>query len=284
MSENRGSGRGTGERDGTYRYHLPVDPDQAEIAAAQLWAAGALGVLEHPDELVAWFVSAEAATPTGGVWAFEPDCDWQAAWKATLHPVRAGAFMVVPSWLADTHTAEPGDVTLVLDPGRAFGSGHHATTALCLEMLDAEHLDGRTVADIGSGSGILSIAAAMRGARVVAVDLDPEAIAVTRENAARNGITLDARLGSVEVLDAPVGIVVANLVTDVILPLLPRLVAACRSCLILSGIGVGRADEVAAVLEANGATVTDRRERDGWTALRAIRPEISDRGTSGPWS
>src|SRR6056297_2040178 len=221
----------------THRYHLRVDPLDAEVASAHLWAAGALGVLEQPDELVAWFGSPDVtAVPPGGRWEVEPDHDWQAAWKADLHPVRAGRFVIVPTWCVEQHRPAPDDTTVVLDPGRAFGSGHHATTLLCLEELDGLDLSGTTVADVGCGSGILAIAAADRGARVVAVDIDPEATAVTAENAQRNGVSLDIRTGSVDRLDGPADVVVANLVTDVIVGLAPALVAATGATLIVSGI------------------------------------------------
>lgn len=262
---------------GTYRYHLPTASADVEVVAARLWAAGALGVLEHPDELVAWFHDAQAPVPPSGCWAFEPDRDWQAAWKATIHPVRAGSFVVVPTWRVDEHVAQAGDTTVVLDPGRAFGSGHHATTMMCLQALDALELTGRRVIDVGCGSGILSVAAALRGARVVAVDLDPDAIGFTAHNAARNEVTVDARRGSVEQIRTPADVVVANLVTDVLIELAPELVARTAGTLVLSGIASERSAEVAAALQATGAALTllPPEHRDGWACLQALRPRVA---------
>ncbi len=266
---------------GTYRYHLPIGSADVEEVAARLWAAGALGVLEHPDELVAWFPDAQAPVPPGGFWAFEPDRDWQAAWKATIHPVRAGSFIVVPTWRVDEHAEQAGETTVVLDPGRAFGSGHHATTAMCLKALDDLELYGRRVVDVGCGSGILSVAAALRGARVVAVDVDPDAVTVTAHNAARNGVCVDARLGSIEQVRTPADVVVANIVTDVLVELAPALVARTAGTLVLGGIASERSEEVTAALRATGADLDlpPPDYREGWACLRARRPRAADART-----
>jgi ribosomal protein L11 methyltransferase len=262
------------------RYELPVDPAEAERQAAWLWAAGALGVWQQPGQLTAWFADRSDAVPAGGSWSVEPDRDWQEEWKATIAPVRAGRLVVVPSWLVDDHLAAPDELTLVLDPGRAFGSGHHATTTLCLELLDELDLDGRRVLDVGCGTGVLAIAAAARGAEVLAVDVDPEAVEVTRENAARNGVALTARTGSVEVADGPVDVVVANLMTDVIADLAEALVTLARPTLVASGITERRQERALGPLRAAGLVVEELRARDGWVAVRG-RTDPSD-GAGSP--
>jgi ribosomal protein L11 methyltransferase len=270
------------------RYELPVEPDEVELRSAQLWLAGALGCWQQPGTLTAWFAGRDAPVPSGGRWHTEPDRDWQAEWKATIGPVRAGRIVVVPSWLADEHEAGVDELTLVLDPGRAFGSGHHATTTLCLELLDELELAGREVADVGCGTGILAIAAAARGAQVVAVDIDPEAVDVTRENAHRNGVGVDVRVGSVEQVGHPTEVVVANLVTDVSVASARELVAATTTTFIASGIALERRDRAVAALEEAGLRVEEVRDRDGWIALRgrpwAARPvdgtgEVAVEGT-----
>ena len=264
-------------RSHTHRVEVPVGPDTIEQAAAALWRAGALGLWERHDHLVAWFTEPVDAVPTGATWSIEPDRDWQAEWKATIQPVRAGRIRVVPTWLAagDHGADEPGAITIVLDPGRAFGTGHHATTTLCLELLDSLDLDGRAVADVGCGTGVLAIAAAMRGARAVGVDIDPDAVTVARDNARRNGVEVEVMVGSVEALRGTADVVVANLVTDVVVALAPRLVAATAGILIVSGIGTQRQSRVAAALTGAGATVVAVRERDGWLAMQA---RVTDRG------
>jgi ribosomal protein L11 methyltransferase len=253
----------------THRFVLPVEVADREVTAARLLALGALGIWERGGELVAWFGERRPDVPADGRWELEPDRDWQAEWKADLRPVHAGRFAIVPTWLADEH--EPGDeeLTLVLDPGRAFGSGHHATTTLCLELLDELDLAGRRVADVGCGSGVLAIAAARRGAEVVAVDVDAAAVEVTRENAARNGVELDVRHGSVEVLDGPVDLVVANLLTDTVTALAVEL-AAAGDAIIVSGITAER-QHVALDALRDLVVLEPPRERDGWIAARGRR-------------
>ena len=283
----------------TLRLELPVRAERREVVAAHLWTAGAAGVWERPDRVVAWFVppAGPAAdldpddllpapehvpelSPQARSWSLEPDRDWQAAWKATIRPVQAGRTMIVPSWLADDHVPAPDELTLVLDPGRAFGTGHHATTTLCLELLDeldlAGRLAGRTLADIGCGTGVLAIAAAARGAAVTAVDVDPDAVAVCDDNARRNTVALTTAVGSVDVLDGDVEVVVANLITATIRDLAPDLVAATTDVLIVSGIASERADDTLACLTAAGARLVERRERDGWVAARLARTRTGD--------
>jgi ribosomal protein L11 methyltransferase len=252
----------------THRFVLPVEAAEREGAAGRLLALGAHGVWERPGEVVAWFDDRDVEVPSGGRWELEPDRDWQAEWKASVRPVHAGRVAVVPTWLVDEHRPAPDELTLVLDPGRAFGSGHHATTCLCLQLLDELDLAGRTVADVGCGSGVLAIAAARRGAAAVAVDVDAAAVEVTGENAARNGVDLDVRHGSVEVLDGPVDVVVANLLTDTVADLASALTAAGET-LILSGITAERRDVALDALRAAGAHLEETRERDGWIAVRA---------------
>ena len=270
---------------------LDVDsrPDRVEAIAAALWARGAIGMWERPDGVTAWFDDdhARAALATGveGIgelavtnqrWSVEPDRDWQAEWKATIAAVRAGRFTIVPSWLMADHAPVTGEVVLELDPGRAFGTGHHATTTLCLEVLDdldaAVGLRDRHLADIGCGTGVLAIAAAKLGARVVGVDIDPDAVEVSRVNAARNGVEATFTTGSIASITTPTAVVVANLVTDVVLALAEPLVAATGEVLIVSGVATERRERVVAALDAAGARVDEVRDRDGWVAIVA-RPD-----------
>lgn len=276
----------------TQRCTLAIDPAEAELASARLWTAGAIGVWERPSELVAWFVGEPTAPlPPGSVLTEEPDHDWQAAWKATIEPVGAGRFCVVPTWLASDHVPAEGELTLVLDPGRAFGSGHHATTTLCLKLLD--DLDrragvvGRTLADVGCGSGILAIGAARLGARAVGVDLDPDAVAVTGENATRNQVHVPTAVGSaadaVALLGGAADVVAANLVTDTVAELAEDLVALARpgGHLVVSGIAADRADVAIDPLREAGLAIDDRRERDGWVAVLGTRELASTAPSDG---
>lgn len=265
-----------------HRIEVPVSSDDREPVIALLWALGARGVWERPDRLVAWLSDPAAVDDDRLTHAArgpitvrpEPEQDWQATWKATIAPVRAGRTVVVPTWLADRHRAEAEELTLVLDPGQAFGTGHHATTALCLELLDeldlAGQLQGRTLADVGCGSGILAIAAAARGAAVEAIDLDPDAVAVARTNAAANGVAVTATVGAVEDLTLTTDIVVANLISDVVRDNAAALVTAASQRLLVSGITEERAEEVLDALVAHGAEVVEVRRRGGWVAASLV--------------
>jgi ribosomal protein L11 methyltransferase len=286
-SDAGGAAGGTSD---SWRYTLPVERADAEVVAAQLWAAGATGVWERPGELVAWFPRRDVpGLPDGGTVTEEPARDWQAEWKATIRPVVAGRFAVVPTWLVDEHVAAPAETTIVLDPGQAFGSGHHATTTQCLELLDELDLEvglaDRGVADIGCGSGVLAIAAALRGARAVGSDIDPEAVTVTTRNAAANHVEVTAAPGSVDAALALLGerpqVLLANLVTDTLAELARPLVAALADggTLIASGIAADRARRAVDPLVAAGLEVEEQRERDGWVALRGRRR--SDGPTAG---
>ena len=261
----------------TVRYELDLTHgDDPEIVAARLWGAGALGVQELPDRLVGWFDTRVDDVPPGGEWAQEPTRDWNAEWRASVQPVRAGRVHVVPTWLDQETPEGDEEVRLVLDPGQSFGSGHHATTHLCLLELQSELPPGADVLDVGCGTGILAIAAALLGAgHVEGVDLDAEAVVSTRRNAAANDVTVTARLGGVEAATAQADVVLANLLTPTLHDLADELVAAMRpgGVLIASGVAVERAEGVAAALAAAGAPLTRRRDEDGWAVLVHHLPE-----------
>lgn len=255
-----------------FRYELALAAGaDVELAAAMLWAAGSRGVWDRDGQLVAWFDRVVDAVPPGGTWSPEPDVDWQQRWRDSIQPVTAGRVTVVPSWLDVDADARPGDggIRIVLDPGRAFGTGHHATTALCLERLQALQVRGRSVLDVGTGSGILAIAAARLGARpVTAVDVDVDAVAVARANVARSGVAVDVRAGTVDGRDRA-DVVVANLLTGTLVDLAAALVAAVEpgGHLVVSGVASDRIERVAGALGSAGLTVTGDATRDGWAAL-----------------
>ncbi len=213
--------------------------------------------------------------------------DWANAWKAHFPVLRVGERIVIrPTWRR--HRRRQGDVVLALDPGMAFGTGLHPTTRLCLATLEsladrgvlrtgAPDGSAARVLDVGSGSGILSIAAGLLGARsVLAVDVDPIAVEATGANARRNrlGRVITAREGSSPSGEGPFDVVLANLIASLLVRLADGLAADLRpgGTLIASGIFENREAEVAAALEARGLRIAGRRAEGDWVALEVTRP------------
>lgn len=269
-----------------YRLDVTIHPTEQDLVSTWLFAAGATGVVTQGDLLTAWFTTPNfAATPLPTPAALtaigeqqftiEPQVDWHAAWVATIQPVTAGQFLITPTWLADTHPPTPGIIQLIIDPAQAFGSGHHATTAMCLELLQTVATRHRDipwrVADVGCGTGVLAIGAAKLGATVEAVDTDPVAVAVTTQNAAVNGVSVHTAIGSVERLTSTPHTVVANLLSDTIITFAGALASAATGELIVSGISTERFDDVQTHLApfiGDAATVLTR---DGWVAALFTR-------------
>jgi len=195
------------------------------------------------------------------------DADWLEAWKASVTPIRIGAFLVRPTW---SDARDDGAITLTLDPGMAFGTGLHPTTQQCLEALSQLRLEGVRVLDVGTGSGILAIAAAKRGAReIVAVDTDPLAVRAATENAKGNDLSVDVRAGSAADVDGRFDVVLANLVGHVLVQIAADLRARVRTSgsLVAAGITAQAEPEVLHAFTAQGLGVIDRAERADWVRL-----------------
>ncbi|KSW25650.1 MULTISPECIES: 50S ribosomal protein L11 methyltransferase [unclassified Pseudomonas] len=201
------------------------------------------------------------------------DQDWERSWMDNFKPMRFGRRLwIVPSW----HEApQPEAVNLLLDPGLAFGTGTHPTTALCLEWLDGQELAGETVLDFGCGSGILAIAALLLGAkRALGTDIDPQALEASRDNATRNGI--DPALFPVYLpADLPAGqadVVVANILAGPLVSLAGQLTSLVKpgGRLALSGILAEQAEEVRAAY-ADAFELEPTAEREGWVRISGRR-------------
>ena len=209
--------------------------------------------------------------------------DWANSWKKYYKPLDIGQRLrVVPQWLAGESAA--GRVELLLNPGLTFGTGSHPTTQLCLEGVERHTRAGDRVLDLGCGSGILSIAALLLGARAaLGVDIDPKAPDVAYENAAMNGIGKESYqvlagdvLGDQNLRTQLAGegweLILANIVADVIIPLSgivgPWLAPGGK--FLGSGIIDTRAEEVRAALEDNGFTVLRAQSRKGWYAFECV--------------
>ena len=223
-----------------------------------------------------WHLQAFGLRPIGTLQVRSvEDSDWTEAWKAGYEPQRIGRLLVVPSWLEPPPGTE--DVVLRLDPGMAFGTGIHPTTRACLTLLQGVGPMPPRVLDVGSGSGILGLAALALGAgRVDAIDTDPIAVQATLANAAANGMSdrLSARSGSLDAAPAhPYPLVLANLVAAVLVALAPRLAAhtAGAGTLLASGIIAERAEEVVTALTATGLVEEERLDDSEWVSLRMRR-------------
>ena len=209
------------------------------------------------------------------------DADWENNWKQYYKPMEIGErLLVIPEWEQENVKGQAkyaGKVPLILEPGLTFGTGSHATTRLCLTALEKHITGGQTVLDLGCGSGILSIAALLLGAdRAVACDIDEKCMDVAYENAALNGVGRDrytVRWGDVvtdqalrQELGGPYDVVVANIVADVIKALASTVRPLVKEggIFLCSGIIDDRAEEVFTKLRADGWTVIEQHDSEGW--------------------
>jgi ribosomal protein L11 methyltransferase len=189
----------------------------------------------------------------GGVRVDDVEGGWEQRWKRFHQPVRIGPLWIGPPW----ESPPTGSTGVTIDPGRAFGTGSHATTRLCLELLMT--LPRGSLLDVGCGSGVVAIAGAKLGfAPVKAVDSDPEAIDATRRNASANGVDLDLAVVDAVAMDTPsADVAVANIALDIVERVVPQLDARC---VVTSGYLASERPVVA------GFDHADRCEADGWAA------------------
>ena len=245
----------------TYLSAKDVDPSFLEHIREALWH---LGRLRHVGELAV---------------AHRREEDWANAWKEHYHVHRVGRRVVVrPPWLE--YTPQPDDVVVELDPGMAFGTGLHPSTVLCTLALEEELRPGATVLDVGTGSGILAVAAALLGAeRVDAVDIEPVSVRAARDNVARNGVAarINIEVGSVgegQPFAGAYDLVLANIIARILIELAPGIARAVApgGALALSGIIESREPAVRRVYETEGLCFDRRFQIEDWVALVYRRP------------
>jgi len=212
--------------------------------------------------------------------------DWENAWKEHYHVLRIGSrFVIKPSWR--THEARPRDIIIELDPGMAFGTGLHPTTQMCLEAIEAHMPASARVIDLGSGSGILAIAAAKLGASsVLALDIDPVAVETARENARRNHVDgiVCVEAGSLDVVRTRLrtfDFVLVNILAKIIIQLCDEGLAEIVNpggLLMCAGLIDTQESEVREALERVGLHVIDRMQDKDWVGLvcqRESSPELT---------
>ena len=204
------------------------------------------------------------------------DEDWMESWKSNFGILRIGKRLVIkPTWLELDFTASPDDIVIEIDPGIAFGTGYHPTTDTCLQAMEQHIAPGMTVLDLGTGSGILTIAAIKLGAGLVtALDIDSQAVTAARRNFRRLGINKQVRLGqgSVPHPTAPAGdfdLAVANISARGVADRCPFILTALKpgALFIASGLLNTQKEEVAAVVEPLGFSLISEWPQEEWTTL-----------------
>jgi ribosomal protein L11 methyltransferase len=201
------------------------------------------------------------------------ETDWLAEWKKHWKPSDVGGFVIAPPW-SDVDASDK--IVIRIEPNMAFGTGTHETTQLCLRAIEKNYTPGDTFLDVGTGTGILAIAAAklnlkseISNLKLLGVDTDVDSISIARENAALNGVgdAIDFSIGSLSE-DTPVhDFVCANLTLDVILPILPMLIDKAQKKLVLSGILVEQKGEIVAALDRAGIADPKIDEAGEWISV-----------------
>ena len=269
-----------------YALDVDLEPQAGEAVEYALMEAGALGTENNNQTVTGYFVETpnrervraelfEALRiyelPSSSVRDMNvrevDDRDWLEEWKQSWQPVEIGRFVIAPPWskLDD----RPDRLIIRIEPGMAFGTGTHETTRLCLDAIQ-KHFSGGSFLDVGTGTGILAIAAAklFPDARVEACDTDEAAIAIAHENARANDVaTIEFHVGSIDESTASADLVCANLTADVINQMLPALVSLTCGKLILSGILETQLELVQAGLHACGVDEFEVTQDGEWVAL-----------------
>lgn len=231
---------------------------------------------ERRIEEALWHLQAFNLSPIGPIQRREiAEEDWAHGWKEHFHPLRIGRVVIKPSWRQ--WDASPDELVVELDPGMAFGTGLHPTTKLMIEGLQEHVKPGMRALDLGTGSAILAIAAAMLGASVTALDISDVAVEVARANVAANGLQdrITVGEGSIEAVhDRQFDLIFANIIASVLIDLAPQLAAALElgAAVLASGIVDERVEGVRQALEDAGLVVEKGRQDADWWLLVARKP------------
>ncbi len=263
-------------RSGLWDYTDLKESDETEVVTVKAyWAMddaleGKLqNLAAHLAALTANGVDKGAGTVS---WRAVADEDWSETWKEFFHTEKIGERTVIkPTW--EDYEAKAEEIVVELDPGAAFGTGQHTTTALCIRALETLVKPGMTVFDVGTGSGVLSIVAAKLGAgRVEAVDFDPVAVRIAAENVRQNGVANVVRTGQSDLLKSVEGkadLIIANIIADIIVRLFGEVKEslAAGALMLLSGIIEDRLHDVTKAAARHGFHVERIEEEKGWAAV-----------------
>ncbi len=270
---------------GWYALDVDVEPDACEAVEYALMEAGALGTETSDRTVTGYFDEIPGRErvrnelfdalriydlPSSSVRDMNlrevAKRDWLAEWKENWQPVEVGRFIIAPPWSEIDN--RPDRLIIRIEPGMAFGTGTHETTRLCLQAIQ-KHFSGGSFLDVGTGTGILAIAAAklFPEARIEAFDTDEDAIAIARDNASANHVCVEFHVGSVDEGTASADLVVANLTADVIVGMMQTLVSLTCGKLVLSGILETQIDIVQAALQDCGVSDFEIAQDGEWVAV-----------------
>ena len=263
-------------RSGLWDYTDLKESEETEVVRVKAyWALDEEleGKLQNLSERLASLAQHGIDKGAGAVsWRAVADEDWAETWKEFFHTEKVGARTVIkPTW--EEYEAKAGEIVVELDPGAAFGTGQHATTSLCIRALEDLVRPGMTVFDVGTGSGVLAIVAAKLGAkRVEAVDFDPVAVRVARENVRQNGAEDVVRTERSDLLKSVAGeadLIIANIIADIIVRLFGEVKGslAAGGTMLLSGIIEDRLADVVEAAGQHGFSVEKIEQEKGWAAV-----------------
>ena len=263
-------------RSGLWDYTDLKESEETEVVRVKAyWALDdeLEGKLQNLSERLASLAQHGIDKGAGAVsWKAVADEDWAETWKEFFHTEKVGARTVIkPTW--EEYEAKAGEIVVELDPGAAFGTGQHATTSLCIRALEDLVRPGMTVFDVGTGSGVLAIVAAKLGAkRVEAVDFDPVAVRVARENVRQNGAEGVVHTERSDLLKSVAGeadLIIANIIADIIVRLFGEVKGslAAGGTMLLSGIIEDRLADVVEAAGQHGFSVEKIEQEKGWAAV-----------------
>ena len=263
-------------RSGLWDYTDLRESEETEVVRVKAyWALDEEleGKLQNLSERLASLAQHGIDKGAGAVsWKAVADEDWAETWKEFFHTEKIGARTVIkPTW--EEYEAKAGEIVVELDPGAAFGTGQHATTSLCIRALEDLVRSGMTVFDVGTGSGVLAIVAAKLGAkRVEAVDFDPVAVRVARENVRQNGaedVVRTERSDLLKSVEGEADLIIANIIADIIVRLFGEVKGslAAGGTMLLSGIIEDRLADVVEAAGRHGFSVEKIEQEKGWAAV-----------------
>ncbi len=269
---------------------VTVPEESKEALIYRMGALGAMGFIEESGKITAYYapcsapaeichelmefrsVLASSGLDSALSCSFKvlPDRDWNEAWKKNFTPIDIGErLIIIPSWLQ----VETDRIPIIIDPGMVFGTGHHETTQTCLILIEqlAKRSFRRSLLDIGTGTGILAIAAARLGfERVIALDIDPLALDAAARNIAANGLkTIDVSEGTIATVDGTFDVIVANLLSETLTAIASELSQRLQpnGTAILSGLLAGQDDGVIVAMDAAGLFCRERVVDNKWVSL-----------------